>query len=155
MKEIMLIMAGFLMSLAVFAQKTDKTKVPDVVISAFEKQYPGIKAKWEKEGAGYEVSFKKDGSDMSVIITEGGTIVETESDIDVTALPAGVRSYIKAHYRAEKILEAAKIIDQNGTLTYEAEIKGKDLLFDARGKFLNEVNYGKENNEGKGDNDRK
>ncbi len=35
--------------------------------------------------------------------------------------------------------EAAKITDAHGVVTYEAEVKGMDLLFDSAGKFLKEV----------------
>jgi len=41
--------------------------------------------------------------------------------------------------RAKKIKEAAKITDAKGVVTYEAEVTGKDLIFDASGKFLKEI----------------
>jgi hypothetical protein len=32
-----------------------------------------------------------------------------------------------------------KITDAKGSITYEAELKGKDLIFDSKGKFIKET----------------
>ena len=61
-------------------------------------------------------------------------------EINVDALPSNVRDYVSKHHVGEKIKEAAKISDSKGTITYEAEIKGKDLIFDSNGNFVKEVN---------------
>jgi hypothetical protein len=45
---------------------------------------------------------------------------------------------MKQHYPGIAIGEAARITKANGETNYEAEIKGKDVVFDAKGKFLKE-----------------
>lgn len=152
MKNLTLVLMACFFSMSTFAQELKDSKVPAAVMATFKKQYPGIKAAWEKEKDGYEASFKKDGHDMSVNINESGEITGTETGIAIAALPAAIISYIKTHYKSEKIKEAAKIVGQKGEVTYEVEIKGKDLIFDADGRFLKEVNHGKKDKE---DNDRK
>ncbi len=121
------------------AQKLDASKVPAAVKAAFAKQYPGTTAKWEKEDGKYEAGFKQNGTSMSVLYEANGTMTESEMDIKVTDLPASVLSYVKEHYKGKSIKEGAKITKADGTVNYEAEVDGKDVIFDAAGKFLKEV----------------
>jgi hypothetical protein len=144
MKKLLLFVIPCMFTLAVQAQKIKGTPVPRAVQNAFEKQYPNTKAKWEKEKSGYEASFKQGEKNMSVIINENGTIIETETAIAVSALPAAITGYVKQHYKREKIKEAAVITDAKGVVTYEAGIKSKDLLFDSNGKFIKAVAHSKE-----------
>ncbi len=93
--------------------------------------------KWDKEDGNYEANFSKDGKTMSATFTAAGVLKETETDIKVSELPVGVENYIKSNYKDATIKEAAIIVRGNDTM-YEAEVKGKDLLFDKNGKFLKE-----------------
>ena len=122
-----------------YAQKLDASKVPEVVKTAFAKQYPGTVAKWEKEGNKYEAGFKQNGNSMSVLFQENGTMTESEMDIKISELPATVLAYVKEHYKGKSIKEGAKITKADGTIMYEAEVNGKDVIFDANGKFLKEM----------------
>jgi len=76
---------------------------------------------------------------MSTVIDEKGTILETETDIAVSSLPAGIESYIKTHYKGAVIKVAARIVKANGDTIYEAEVNKKDVLFDVNGKFIKEA----------------
>ena len=123
-------------SFAASAQKIDAGKVPTSVKTSFTKQFPGVATKWEKENGKYEASFKKDGNTMSALFEKNGTMTESETDIKVSALPAAVSAYVKANYKSKTIKEAAKITKSDGTIMYEAEIDGKDVIFDSNGKFV-------------------
>jgi len=46
--------------------------------------------------------------------------------------------YVKAHYKGATAKEAAKITKADGTVNYEAEVSKKDVIFDAKGKFIKE-----------------
>lgn len=133
----LLICTGF----TAFAQGQDlkTSRVSAAAKEAFKKQYPTINGKWEKEGDNYEVNFKKEGRAMSAVIDKAGTITETETDIAVNKLPQAVRSYLKTHYKGHNIAEAAKIVKANGEVNYEAEVNGKDVMFDSKGKFIVEA----------------
>lgn len=120
------------------AQKIDASKVPAPVKAAFAKDYPNISAKWEKENGKFEAGFKQHGSVMSILYEANGTMVESEIDIKVSDLPASVLAYVKEHYKGKTIKEGAKITKADGTVNYEAEVGGKDVIFDANGKFLKE-----------------
>ena len=120
-------------------QKLDASKVPAAVKAAFTKQYSGVIAKWEKEAGKYEVNFKQNGNTMSALYEANGTLTETEMDIKAADLPAAVLAYVKEHYKGKTIKEGAKITKADGSVNYEAEVNGKDVIFDANGKFLKEV----------------
>jgi hypothetical protein len=121
------------------AQKLNEQQVPAVVKAALTKAYPAAKdIKWDKEEGKYEASFDLNKTDHSVLFEADGKIAQTEVEIELNQLPKGVVEYIQSHYK-EKAKEAAKITDANGTVTFEAEIKGKDLIFDTNGKFVKEM----------------
>lgn len=120
-------------------QKLDASKVPAAVKAAFAKQYPGITTKWEKEDGKFEAGFKQNGNTMSALFEANGTMTESEMDIKVSDLPATVLAYVKDHYKGKTIKEGAKITKADGTVNYEAEVDGKDVIFDSNGKFLKEV----------------
>ena len=112
--------------------------VPAAVKNSFEKNFPGIAVKeWDKEEDKYEANFSENGKTMSATFTADGVLKETETDIKIETLPAAVTSYIQSNYKNATIKEAA-IIVRGDSKMYEAEVKGKDLLFDEQGKFLKE-----------------
>lgn len=139
MKKSMFIAAGLMISLAACAQKVKESDVPAVVKDAFKKTYKDVKeVKWEKEGANFEAEFEVGETDQSVVFDPTGQVIETEIEIKVDELPSGVKDYIAKSYKDAKIKEATRITDAKGTVTYEAEIKDKDLIFDSNGKFIKE-----------------
>ncbi len=125
--------------LVVNAQKIAAAKVPAAVKTTFQKKYPGSIAKWELEDGKYEASFKLAKTEMSATFEANGTLIESEEEIKTGALPASVLPYVKIHYN-KPVKEAAKITLANGSINYEAHISGKDLIFDASGNFIKELN---------------
>ncbi len=120
------------------AQDLKTSAVPAAVKSALSKKYPQAgKVGWEKEKGNFEANWGgKSGEDMSVQFTPDGKFIEQVAAISPGKLPAGVLTYIKQHYNGTKINEAGKITDAKGATMYEAEVKGKDLIFDEKGSFL-------------------
>lgn len=136
MKKILLAVTVFIV-VAVIAQKSD---APIAAKTAFAKAYPNAsKVKWEKEDGNYEVSFDDKGNEMSVIYNTKGVLQESEYELKVSELPAAVASYMKEHYKGITVKGAAKITKSDGSINYEAAIKGKDVLFDANGRFIKEA----------------
>lgn len=140
MKQLIVIALVAATATEVQAQKINATKVPASVKVAFTKQYPGITAKWEKEDGKYEAGFTQNGHIMSATYQPNGSLTEAEIDIAITELPAGATAYVKINYKGKRIKAAAKITKADGSINYEAEVNGKDVIFDADGKFLKEVN---------------
>ena len=123
-----LLLAGTTIT-AAHAQKISAAKVPAQVIAAFTKLHPGVKVSWEMEKQDYEAGFTLNGKEVSEVYAAKGSLLETEVEIKPTELPAGVLAKLKGM----KIAEAAKITKADGSIRYEAEVKGKDLLFDPNG----------------------
>ena len=130
MKRLLILAVFALATLQVNAQKMTVDKVPSAVKDNFAKQYPTVKgAKWDKENADYEASFKMDGKDISVVFDGKGIEKEVETDIKFSELPMPVQMALKG----KKVKEAA-VIKKGGKTFYEAEVGGKDLLFEGDGK---------------------
>ena len=126
-----------LFSIVVSAQKSDATAQAK---AAFAKAYPKVtKIDWENEDGNYEASFEQNGKKMSVIYNAKGALVESELEMNTNELLASVTAYMKEHYKGVALKGAAKITKADGSINYEAAIKGKDVLFDANGKFIKEV----------------
>ena len=71
---------------------------------------------------------------MSANFSAEGKWLETETEIKVTDLPASVQTALAG----KKVKEAAKILRADGSTVYEAEVKHKDLIYDASGKLLSQ-----------------
>ena len=137
MKKSIIVITLIMVSLVSFAQKTEEQNVPQVVKNALLQKFPKAKeVKWDKEGKNFEASFDLNNVDNSVLLSQDGKIVETEIEIKVSQLPKNALQYLKDNYKNQKVKEAAKIVTEEGTIIYEAEIKGKDLLFDENGNFI-------------------
>jgi hypothetical protein len=133
MKKI-IIAALILISLNAVAQKE---VIPTAAKTSFSKAFPtASKVKWEKEEGNYEVTFEKDGKEMSAVYDATGKMHESEVSIAITDLPSSAIAYMKEHYKGISLKAAAKITLADGSIQFEAAIKGKDVLFDQKGQFL-------------------
>ena len=140
MKKLALMMVAAMITSLTFAQKLQEKDVPIPVKTAFQKNFPQAKVeKWEKEGINFEAEFELNKSEQSVLFDAQGDIIETEIEIEISELPNRILDYVKKNYIGQSVKEAAKITDTKGTLTYEVEIKGMDLLFASNGKFVKEI----------------
>ena len=121
-----------------YAQDVKTSEVPEVVKSALVKKFPeATKVSWEKENGNYEANWGgKSGEDNAAQFTLAGVFVEIERVIPVNDLPASVKAYVQEHQKGATIKEASRVTDANGKITYEAEVKGRDLIFDESGKFM-------------------
>jgi hypothetical protein len=131
----------FTLSGTTFAQEKESKEhinVPSVVKTALYKKYPEAKkVTWEKENGNYEANWGgKSGEDNSVQYTPSGSFIEIVKAIPASELPQPVFTYVKQHYNGAKITEAGKVTDAAGKTSYEAEVKGKDVIFDENGNFI-------------------
>ena len=133
-----------------FAQDVKESEVPAPVKAAFAKLYPNVKdVDWEKEGANYDAEFEVNKTESSVVFAATGNLLETEIEINVSALPKSASDYLAKKYPKNKIAEASKITDAAGTVTYEAEVGDYELIFDSNGLFIKEIKEDKEKDKDK------
>jgi len=137
-KAVFILPAIFAWAVNANAQDVKTKDVPPAAREALAKKYPkATKVSWEKEKGNYEANWGgKSGEDTSVQFTPSGAFVEEVDAIPVSQLPAEIATYVKSHYSGAKIKEAGKVTDASGKHFFEAEIKGKDLIFDESGKFV-------------------
>jgi hypothetical protein len=137
MKKTILFLALGLTIISAKAQEMKEVKVPPTIKSSFSKLYPNaVVEKWEKEGNSYEAEFHENKTEMSASFGPNGQLLQTEQEMEVTALPKGVSDYVTKNLGGKKIKEASKITDANGHISYEAEVNGEDYIFDSDCKFL-------------------
>jgi hypothetical protein len=139
-KVILMIACAGLFCFSVSAQKLNATKVPTSVLSTFAKQFPAATdVNWEKEGKEFEVAFKNKGQAMTVSLDAKGTLLETETSTKLAELPAAIQKYVSDNYKGKTIQTADKTV-AGKKVTYEIVVeKGKELVFDANGKFIKKV----------------
>lgn len=141
MKYKILLIAIFVVVYSSFASEVN---VPKEVKDAFAKLHPGVKSvHWENEHNEFEAEFTDHGNVMVVVFDTKGNLVETETLIKNADLPAGVEKSIAHDHPGYTIVEAMKIVNAKGVLTFEVEIKKdkdiKDTFWDKDGKFIKEV----------------
>jgi hypothetical protein len=121
-----------------FSQHVPSGQVPAAVKSALMAKYPGAKdVTWEKEKGKFEANWGgASKEDNSVLFAPDGSFVEMVVASQVSSLPPAILAYVKEHYPSSKITEAGKITWPGGKTGYEAEVKGKDLVFDELGNFI-------------------
>lgn len=145
MNKIVVLLLVLVFAVSVSAQHDDDNKAPENVIKAFQTVHPDAQdVSWDKEGLNYEADFQENGNYYSVVIDKDGNILETESEISISELPSGVIKYISDNYKGYTLSDASKIVDNKGSVKFEAEIKNakssKDLIFDQNGNLLRHEN---------------
>lgn len=135
----LLLFALFIVSIST-AQKIALKNVPQAIQTSFQNQFPKADdTKWEKEGLNFEAEFELDEIETSALYDPMGNLIETEVEIHLLELHSGILEFVEKNYAGQKIKEASKITKADGTYTYEAEIRGMDLIFDSNGVFVKEV----------------
>ena len=129
-----------MMTSTAIAQDLKEKEVPANVKAAFAKKYPDAKKiSWEKEKGNYEANWGgRSGEDNSALFEPSADFVEIVIAIPVSQLPSAVAAYVSKNYKGSKIKEAGKVTDASGRHMFEAEIKGKGLIFDDKGVFIKE-----------------
>ena len=127
-------------ALIVFAsctQKANESDIPKGIIETFNSNFKGSTVEsWEKENdGGYEAEFDLNGVETSATFSADGRLIETEQEIEESALPSTISDYLNINYAGKSIDEVAKITTGEGMVKYEVEIENTDLIFDDKGNL--------------------
>ena len=82
-----------------------------------------------------ELNFELTGNMNRYVWTMNNKTVSEVEAIPVSQLPSNAL-YVAKHYNGAKITETGKVTDASGKHMFEAEIKGKDLIFDEKGIYI-------------------
>ncbi|MCM4156840.1 PepSY-like domain-containing protein [Gramella sp. AN32] len=124
-------------------EKTEKSGVPEAVVAAFQKKYPGENdPDWQQDDHGYwESHFKIDGEKYRADFNADGTWVETENSIKKEDLPQVVQDSIDKNYADREITEIEHVINAKKGEFFDIEFKQKgknmDVEMNKEGKKLN------------------
>lgn len=136
---LMLAFAGFLTNS--YAQNLTISEVPAVVAKTFSKSHSKIdSAQWSKVSDNYKADYVVKMKSMSVTYTEKGKLVMTEKEISLSELPIPVLSYVNKNLQGGPIKKSMKVTTAAGKTSYKLTVKGNDLAFDSKGKFIEQLN---------------
>jgi len=137
MKKFLFVALAVILTTSSFGQKTSKDNVPQSVQDALKKSFPTAQVeKWEKENQNFEAEFDFNKEEMSALFSPEGKLIETEVDIAIGDLPTPIVNYVSKNLSGKKIKEASKITNSAGNVSFEAEVDGKDYIFDSSGNLL-------------------
>lgn len=140
MKKLILLIAIVSFIDLAHAQTMRGKDVPAAVSDTFAKAYPTLDdVNWIKDGNNYVVNYTEHKLNKSVTLDASGDLIGTREEIIISSLPIALMVYVKNNYRNNIVSEASKNTDAQGTVTYNTEISGMNLYFDAEGNFLKSV----------------
>lgn len=139
MNKLILISAVLFCTLRTEAQSIKERDVPPAVMTSFSALHPNAsKVKWENEDGMYEGSFLTDKKETSLLFSRDGVLVQTENEIALAELPAGIVEYVSKQHPGATIEEASKLTDIYGVVNYEVEVADVDFLFSSTGQFISQ-----------------
>jgi hypothetical protein len=114
--------------------------ISEFVTSTFSGVYEPIQGiDWSKDRNNYEAKSIAKKREKFVTYDESGNFIEVEMAMEVSALPVSIIKYVKKNYKEDEVKEASEIIEANGTVTYKAELKGLNLIFNSKGNFIKSI----------------
>lgn len=136
MKMLLPTLAMAICILMACSQPGEKVNVPEAVKTKFNSIYPNAgTTDWEMEDGKYEATFKVENTETSVLLSAEGNVLQTETEMDITLLPQSIKDYVSTQLAGKEISSAAKIVDANGKISFEAEVDKTDYLFDENGQY--------------------
>ena len=137
MKKLVLFSLVSIFMIKAEAQKCKAKDMPPAVMVAFNKDYPNIKKIYcGKDSINYQVSFFNGKAPVSVTYDAKGKRMITEMQMAVEDIPQSITDYVQKNYPGEIFQDVAQITNVEGLVTYEVQVKDMDLIFDAKGGFL-------------------
>ena len=143
--KIILMAVALIISLAACNQEK-KSPITDIapkeVTDAFATKFPkATDTKWEKESeTEFEAVFNMDGKEYSTKFDKSGKWIETESKIEVSALPQIVKDSVAARFADYTIENAEQVESAEKGNIFELKIEKKegsmDLVVGSNGSIL-------------------
>jgi hypothetical protein len=139
MKNFILLFALASFAAPLWAQKLAATDVPQAVIAAFKKSNPTVSnPEWDKDKSNFRARYIVDKKPRSITYSSSGTLIVHDSKVAIATLPPGVKVYLDKNFpgHADDVNKVLKMTKKDGTVTYDVEIDGNDLIFDSKGTYI-------------------
>lgn len=119
------------------AQPTKDLDIPFAVMDKFTLLYPDAKyILWELEEEKYLAQFRNNKMGTSAILLVDGTLVRTETEIKIIALPEAATVFFKNNFDSKKIEDTRIAEDQAGIITFKAMVDDTNYTFDSSGQLI-------------------
>jgi hypothetical protein len=119
------------------AQPIKDADVPFAVMDKFTLLYPDAKSLlWEMKEEKYVALFRNNKMETSAMLMADGTVVKTETEIKIIALPEAATAYLTLNFESRKIEETSIAEDQAGIITFKAMVDKVDYTFDSNGHLI-------------------
>ncbi|WNH12357.1 hypothetical protein [Thalassobellus suaedae] len=140
MKQIIVIIVFVLFTKSTFSQNIDQSKVPAVVLNAFQLIYPNANdVHWEKEDQNYQIKYKVNSKPHILKMDYKGYVFQHLQDLYASEIPPVVLNTIQPRITYFDIEDADKY-EKDNRITYEIKFKidGKHHYFwvNEKGKLL-------------------
>jgi hypothetical protein len=148
MKLIITFLCVFFSIPLLYTQEIEIEAIPPTVMDQFMLLYPDAKSiTWQLSGDHYKAVFKNNKMATMALIASGGLLLQTETQIKISALPEPALAYLVNTYSEKKIEQAIIREDEKGMITFEAIADKSDFTFDSAGQLMgrNEVAIGSGN----------
>ena len=140
-----------------FAQDLEESEVPKVVMEKFKKSYTmNDEVDWKKRGENYVAEMDVNEKEVNITYDTKGNLIQKETELEESEVPKPILKYFNSKYIIKKegdkvsnnemtkkiileSLDAYKITDGQGNITYKIDAITSDLLFDSKGSFLKEI----------------
>jgi len=137
MRKLILLIVITVFMTQVQAQKLMTKDVPAATATAFAQANPTIQnAEWSKAGNDYVAQFTVNNLPTTVTYDASGVLLKTVEIVPVTELPDSATEYLKKNYKEEQVEKVSKITDADNVVSYLVKLKGIELTFDSKGKFV-------------------
>jgi hypothetical protein len=137
MKLVLTFLGLFICLTFLRAQETEALSIPTEVSDLFTLLYPDAKSiEWQYVGDWYKADFKNNKMETMAWIDAEGRLLQTRTEIKITALPLAALSLLADKFAEEKIDQAMISENAKGVITFTAVIDKADYTFDASGQLI-------------------
>jgi hypothetical protein len=137
MKFVLTFLGFFICLTHTRAQETEVLTIPAAVSDLFTLLYPDAKSiEWQITGDRYKAEFKNNKMETMALIDAEGTLLQTCTEIKITALPEAALSLLADRFAEEKIDQAMITENAKGVITFTAIIDKVDYTFDTAGQLM-------------------
>jgi hypothetical protein len=155
--KIIVLFVFILLPFISLAQDIEDSEVPKQVMDKFKKSNTmNDEVDWKKKGDNYIAELDINEKEINITYDSKGNMVQKEVELEESEIPKPTMRYFNSKYLIKKegdklsnsemtkkvileSLDAYKITDSQGNITYKIDAITSDLLFDSKGNFLKEV----------------
>lgn len=143
MKNYWISVLGLFLILSCDPDDAPNTKVPSVVLNAFQKEFPRtIEPEWEFREDTFSVDFEISGRETEVVFNKKGRILKTSEEISVEDLPEAVEKTVRAKFDMSEIDEIKRVQKnerQYFVIKIDQFFQEEHFTFSASGEELNKI----------------